>query len=290
MAEDDKSLFSSVVQIIDKFINNAGFWLWISIFCGSAYALDYYSVIRLHELGNDKRDVVVVLFALSFCMLMNAINLHYHIWLAAIRTVHIIIDAIFYVVNSVLIAPVRSKHERQQHEQNQRQDEKNLEMGKTFFIKYMTVNCIERHWLVWFIFEWQPKEVGKPYSIQRTGGTTDDSWDDRIAWFMWTHYILREAYGEMWRGNRTAFKESYYFLKETFPLLDSLKDVFAANNEIRSEVIEVRKEVSRLNQFQLNGLKMPRYSDYEHKEEKDALIAARREFDPLAEKVRASGQ
>jgi hypothetical protein len=148
----------------------------------------------------------------------------------------------------------------------------------------MTVDCIERHWLVWFIFEWQPKEVGKSYSIRRTGGTSDDSWDDRIAWFMWTRYILREAYGGMWRGNRTSFNDSYYFLMETFPLLDSLKVIAANSHEFRSQIIEVRKEVSRLNQFQLNGLKKPRYSDYEHKEERDALIAARREFDQSTEK------
>jgi hypothetical protein len=284
MAEDDKTLFSSVVHIIEKFINNAGFWLWLAVFCATTYALDYFSEIRLNDLGADRRSLVVVLFGLSFCLLMNAINLHYYIWLILKRMADIIIALILFVVNSV-VQPVRRRHEKQRNEEAQRRDEKNLKRGKEFFAQYMTVDCIERDWLVWFIFEWQPKD--ETFNIRRTGGTTDDSWTDRVAWFMWTHYILRQKYGGMWNDDSPSFDRGHYFLTEAFPLLDSLKDISASNHDIRSQIMEVRKEVSGLNPFQWNDWKKPRYSQYERKAEKDALIAARREFDLSTEKEKA---
>jgi hypothetical protein len=71
--------------------------------------------------------------------------------------------------------------------------------------------------------------------------------------------------------------DTQYYLKEAFPLLDLLKTIVASDPDIKDQIMQIRKEVTGLN---YPVTETETYYEAERARRKEAMMAARQEFEP----------
>ena len=70
------SIVATILGFVERLLNNAGLWFWLSIAVLSALVLDSVNFVVLSGLGSNHREAAKVLLLMTLALLLTAANTH----------------------------------------------------------------------------------------------------------------------------------------------------------------------------------------------------------------------
>ena len=215
MAEDEpKNVLSAFITFINKFFLDYSMWLWLFIFAGGLLI-----AIRLGEMTENLSSptgiqTLQVFVWFCFCMIMNATRSQDYLLLA--------VGGAYRHVRS------SAKHYWE------------IKRARKAFKKIMSCDCVERDWLVWYMYV----ERESPKFINyRMRTDSSHSWADVVASYMVTEQGVFEARNKNSDGKKLFFSSDYFFLYEKFDFKNELRLILKEHPGLRPELQQIREEV-----------------------------------------------
>ncbi len=202
MAEGEGKILSTIAELIEKFINNYMFWLWLTIFAALLIIFDKIHIIALSQITHDYRSIVIAILLFGTCMFLNGSNVATHLFDYSVQQYKLFSE---------------SRAEKEKKREESKEFIRNLEETRKCFNDIMTTDCKERDWLLWYIFVFRHRSKKYFIFVSNLLSNTEYgliTWKDPIAQRLYAVYhLLKEYKGDgigLTYGD-TAFCESMSF-------------------------------------------------------------------------------
>lgn len=241
--------WSAAFDFIDRFLNNYAIWFWLLVFFCLLWLAGWMGYVSFAMPLSDFRNTSNISGLLVFCLFLNSINAHIYIF----DFISGLFELLVYLISLTYRAVSRSK-----------------KRAKRNFGEIISSNCRERIWLVWYIFEWEPKNKYQRFTLVHSR-TEHDSYP-RVSYFYnsLSAYFLLKSYNIFYTlpegDSNFWYRSEREFSRELRPLVnlfDEIEELLNHNPVLRTEISEIAEKVKGKQIVQLYNLEreLDWYSD-----------------------------